>query len=101
MTDDRKIDPSDLDRRLSEAQARASRPTASAASAESRGWAAGVEFIGCVLVGGLLGYGIDRYFGTAPWAMIGLLLLGFVAGLRSVMRQKNSFDGNPNNDGSR
>ena len=101
MTDDRKIDPSDLDRRLSEAQARASKPTASAASAESRGWAMGVEFVGAVLVGGLLGYGIDRYFGTAPWAMIGLLLLGFVAGLRSVLRQKTSFDGNPNNDGQR
>lgn len=101
MTDDRKIDPSDLDRRLSEAKDRASKPTASAASAESRGWAAGIEFVGCVLVGGLLGYGIDRYAGTAPWAMIGLLLLGFVAGLRSVMRQRTDFDGNPNNDGQR
>lgn len=100
MTDDRKIDPSDLDRRLSDAQAKAN-PTASAPNAESRGWAAGVEFIGCVLVGGLLGYGADRYFGTAPWAMIVLLLLGFVAGLRSVMRQRKDFDGNPNNDGNR
>lgn len=101
MTDDRKIDPSDLDRRLSEAQEREAKQTASSPNAESRGWAAGVEFIGCVLVGGLLGYGIDRYFGTAPWAMIVLFLLGFVAGIRSVMRQKSSFDGNPNNDGNR
>lgn len=101
MTDDRKIAPSDLDRRLAEAQARASRPTASAASAESRGWAAGVEFVGCVLVGGFLGWLIDRYAGTAPWAMIGLLLLGFAAGLRSVMRQRTSFDGDSTNDGSR
>ena len=101
MTDDRKIDPSDLDRRLAEARAREAKPTASDASAESRGWAAGIEFIGCVLIGGFLGWLIDRYAGTAPWAMIGLLLLGFAAGLRSVLRQKNGFDGNSNNDGRR
>lgn len=44
------------------------------------------EFIAGVAVGALLGYGVDRFFGTSPWGMIVLLLLGFAAGVLNVMR---------------
>ena len=44
------------------------------------------EFIAAVVVGGILGYLLDRFAGTAPWGMIVLLLLGFCAGVLNVMR---------------
>ncbi|MBS9476800.1 AtpZ/AtpI family protein [Ancylobacter radicis] len=46
----------------------------------------GSEFVAGVLVGAGLGWGVDRLFGTAPWGMIILLLLGFGAGIINMMR---------------
>ena len=60
---------------------------------EGQGWSVALEFVGAMLVGGFLGWFIDRWAGTGPWAMIILLLLGFVTGLRSVLRQQKTFDG--------
>jgi ATP synthase protein I len=60
---------------------------------ESRGWSVAVEFVGAMLVGGFLGWVIDRWAGSGPWGMILLLLLGFVTGLRSVLRQQKKIDG--------
>jgi ATP synthase protein I len=44
------------------------------------------EFIAAIIVGGFLGWLVDRFVGTAPWGMIVLLLLGFCAGVLNVMR---------------
>jgi len=44
------------------------------------------EFIAAILVGAGIGYLIDTFAGTTPWAMIILLLLGFVAGVLNVLR---------------
>ena len=44
------------------------------------------EFIGGVLVGGALGWLFDRLFGTSPWGLIVLLLIGFCAGVLNVLR---------------
>lgn len=44
------------------------------------------EFIAGITVGAILGYGVDRYFGTSPWGLIVLLLLGFAAGVLNVLR---------------
>jgi len=46
----------------------------------------GSEFIAGVIVGAVIGYSIDRLFGTTPWGMIIFLLLGFAAGTLNVMR---------------
>jgi ATP synthase protein I len=60
---------------------------------ESQGWSIAVEFIGAMLVGGLIGWFIDRQVGSKPWGLIVMLLLGFATGLRSVLRQQKKFDG--------
>ncbi|KPF74367.1 hypothetical protein IP88_08170 [alpha proteobacterium AAP81b] len=60
---------------------------------ESQAWTIATEFIGGMLVGGFLGWLIDRAAGSAPWGMIVMLLLGFGAGLRSVLRQQKKMDG--------
>jgi ATP synthase protein I len=44
------------------------------------------EFVAGIIAGALLGWAADRYFGTSPWGMIVLLMLGFAAGLMNVMR---------------
>jgi ATP synthase protein I len=44
------------------------------------------EFIAGVVVGGGLGWIIDRWLGTSPWGLIVFLLLGFGAGVLNVMR---------------
>lgn len=50
----------------------------------------GSEFVAAVLVGAGLGWGLDKLAGTSPWGLIGLLLLGFVAGVMNVMRVAGS-----------
>jgi ATP synthase protein I len=82
-----------LARRIAAArEAEASKKDASKRE-ESQGWSVAVEFVGAMLVGGGLGWFIDRSAGTGPWVMIVMLLLGFVTGLRSVLRQQKKFDG--------
>lgn len=44
------------------------------------------EFIAGVVAGGVLGWIVDHSFGTKPWGLIVLLMLGFVAGIYNVMR---------------
>lgn len=46
----------------------------------------GSEFVAGVIVGFVIGYTIDRLFGTNPWGMIVFLLLGFAAGTMNVIR---------------
>lgn len=44
------------------------------------------EFVAGVIAGGILGWIVDHVFGTKPWGLIVLLLLGCVAGFYNVMR---------------
>lgn len=44
------------------------------------------EFIAGIMVGAILGYLVDRFFGTSPWGLIVFLLLGFAAGVLNVLR---------------
>jgi len=53
------------------------------------------EFISAVLVGAAIGWGIDRFFGLAPWGMILFLLLGFCAGVLNVLRAANRMAPSP------
>ena len=39
-----------------------------------------------VIVGGGIGWAIDKGLGTSPWGLIVFLLLGFGAGIYNVMR---------------
>ncbi len=39
------------------------------------------EFLASVFAGGLIGYGIDWFFGTIPWGLIVFMILGFASGV--------------------
>ena len=76
------------------ARAQAERPAVAAAQSVRQGEMTGMgrafrlasEFVAAVIVGGALGFGVDYFFGTRPWGMIILLLVGFAAGVLNVIR---------------
>lgn len=51
-----------------------------------RGFQLSSELIAGVVVGALIGWGIDRLLSTSPFGMIVFLLLGFIAGVVNVIR---------------
>jgi ATP synthase protein I len=72
-------------------RAAAEKPTArfEGATNYSKGYKLASEFVAGVLVGGLLGYGLDYLFGTLPLFLIVLLLFGFAAGIVNMSRAAN------------
>ena len=52
----------------------------------ARGLRLSSELIAGVLVGAVIGWGIDRLLSTSPFGLIVFLLLGFVAGVVNVVR---------------
>lgn len=59
------------------------------------------EFFAGIVAGGGLGWLVDRVFGTQPWGMIVLFLLGFVAGIMNVVRASGSLGNSVENDRSK
>ena len=99
MADDRQTD--DLDIRIARAKAEQRGGSASAETrSENRGWAIGIEFVGVVLVAAAIGWGVDTYagLGTKPWIMIGMLVLGFVAGVYRAAKTSSQFDADPSDN---
>ncbi|MDI4665074.1 AtpZ/AtpI family protein [Xanthobacter autotrophicus] len=46
----------------------------------------GAEFVSGVLVGSLIGYGLDRLLSITPWGLIVFTLVGFGAGVMNMLR---------------
>jgi F0F1-type ATP synthase assembly protein I len=52
--------------------------------------------VGAVLLGGLLGYFLDRWLSTKPFLMLVFGALGFFGGVRDIIRRlPGSSDGSP------
>ena len=45
-----------------------------------------IELVVGVSFGGLVGWTLDRYFGSTPWLLVLFLVLGFAAGMLNVVR---------------
>jgi len=54
--------------------------------AEGVAWRLAVEMVSAFAVCGFIGWWLDKWFGTLPWAMLTGLLLGGVAGLTNAFR---------------
>jgi ATP synthase protein I len=73
-------------------KARGNNPEVAPVDAESRGRALGqalrlaTELVAGVGVGGVIGWGLDRAFGTSPLFLVLFLIFGAAAGILNVMR---------------
>ena len=54
-------------------------------SQAQNGWRMVTELVAGILIGACLGYGLDLLLGTTPWMMIVFVLLGFVAGVKTML----------------
>jgi ATP synthase protein I len=96
--EDRSDDPeakrlADLEFRLN--QARGGRPRPEGRKPPSKiGFAfrLSTEMLAAVVVGGGIGWGLDRVFGTTPFLLIVMVFLGAAAGFRNVVRVTREFD---------
>lgn len=52
----------------------------------------GTEFIAAILVGFGIGYFADLIFGSSPWIMLVMVLVGFAAGVLNVVRSANEMN---------
>ena len=57
------------------------------------------ELLAALLVGSLLGWGVDRLFGTVPFGLLAGIFIGFGAGLLNVSRAIKEQDGDKSADG--
>ena len=46
----------------------------------------GTELTVATIIGGLLGYALDNFFGTKPWGLVLGIVLGVAAGCLAVYR---------------
>jgi ATP synthase protein I len=63
------------------------RRDASQGNAMARGLKISAELIGGIVVGGGLGWLLDKWLGTFPWLFILFFLLGSAAGMLNIVRQ--------------
>ena len=55
-------------------------------SAASQGWRMVIELVSGLGIGFGIGYGLDMVFGTLPLFLVLFILLGFVAGVKTMLR---------------
>ena len=79
----------DIDQRLRAARGTVEKPRQSNATSQQQTGVAYrvlVDMIAGLLLGGFLGYWLDRWLGWAPYALIGGLIVGFAAGVNNAWR---------------
>ena len=50
----------------------------------------GTELVAAVLVGTIIGFILDNWFGTKPWFIIIFFFIGVIAGIMNVIRVANN-----------
>lgn len=60
-------------------------------SAASQGWRMVIELVAGLGIGFGIGYGLDTLFGTLPILLVLFTLLGFAAGVKTMLRTAQEF----------
>jgi ATP synthase protein I len=76
-------------------------PSTSGGSGLALGLRLSSELVAGVLVGALIGWALDHWIGISPWGLIVFVLLGFVAGVRNVIRAAGTSAGSTSGDHGR
>ncbi len=79
--------PSDNKQHEVSSQAAAPKKSADLASQPALALELPFTFVGAIVVGGAIGFFIDRWLHTRPWLMLVFGGLGFYAGIREVIRR--------------
>jgi ATP synthase protein I len=82
---------SDLRRRVNAARGQGVSRSSQPKSPASLALRFGGEFGAAIIVGALLGYGVDEFLHTQPWGLVVGLGLGFVAGVVNVVRTAQTY----------
>ena len=88
----RREDPriTSLNARLAEEQAREAARTGKTGQGQGKGYSQGnrvlAELIAGPAGGALIGWLLDRWLGTAPFLLLGLMFLGIVVAFRNIIR---------------
>jgi len=69
-----------------DAEARADRDAEMRGRGMAYGMRMAAELVAAVIVGGVIGWGLDWVLGSRPWLFLLFFLLGFAAGVRNVLR---------------
>jgi ATP synthase protein I len=56
------------------------------------GWRMVIELVSGLGIGAAIGYGLDVLLGTLPLFLVVLTLLGFAAGIKTMMRSAREFE---------
>jgi ATP synthase protein I len=83
---------SDLRRRVDAARGTGPQSTPPPRSPATLALRFGGEFGAGVIVGALLGYGVDHFLHTSPWGILIGLMLGFAAGLVNIVRVAQAYN---------
>ncbi len=92
MAEDRGSGEGSLEERIAAARARQGldNPPPRSAGGMSGTWGiglrVGVELVSALAVGLAIGWGLDRWLGTAPWLLILFVMAGGAAGILNVYR---------------
>ena len=100
--DRRRID--ELDAQLKKARGTVEKPRGSDAMSRRQtavAYRVMVDMIAGLLVGGFLGYWLDRWLGWAPYGLIGCLIVGFAAGVNNAWRAIRAFSDDAAKGGDR
>ncbi len=79
--------PSDNKQDESSSQAAGPKKSADLASQPALALELPFTFVGAIVVGGAIGFFIDRWLHTSPWLMLVFGGFGFCAGIREVIRR--------------
>ncbi|SER65800.1 ATP synthase protein I [Tranquillimonas rosea] len=79
------------------------KPTEDAHSNAELGWRMVIELVAGLVIGFWIGYGLDAVFGTIPIFLVIFTMLGFVAGVKTMLRSAQEFQnrGRDGEDASR
>ena len=86
-----------LEARLAERQAATEGPTPGADKFHqaNQAWRMVTELVAGLVIGFGIGYGLDRLFGTTPILLVVFVLLGFAAGIKTMLRTANEMANQP------
>lgn len=74
----------DMRGRRAEAEGVSADPRSSRAIGKA--WSLAIEMVAAVVVSVFIGWWLDRWLGTAPWGLLGFILLGVAAAMWTAIR---------------